>query len=91
MLEFITYKKLDVDSEDPSWLVIYCRKEVDIHELGFTQVVLFDTCVQVDFSTTLITDEDDQVEFNFEVAQYLVEQEELIMGEDGDYYLPEGE
>lgn len=90
MLEFITYKKLGAESDEPSWLVIYCRREVGVNELGFTQVTLSDTQVLVDFSTTLITEDEDQVEFNFEVAQYLVEQKELIMGEDGDYYLPEG-
>ena len=51
-------------------------------------LVLVDTQVLVNFSTTRITDKADQGEFEFEAAQYLVEQKELIMGEDGDYYLP---
>ena len=88
MLEFIFHKKLGEEYGKPSWLVVYCRKEAGVTELGFAQATLSDTQVTVDFSTTRIVDEEDRSEFEFEVAQYLVERKELIMGEDGDYYLP---
>ena len=89
MLEFIMYKRIKTECDKPMWLVVYCRQEAEINEFGFAQAVLVDTQVLVNFSTTHITDKADQGEFEFEAAQYLVEQKELIMGEDGDYYLPE--
>lgn len=88
MLEFIMHKRIKAECDKPTWLVVYCRQEAEVNELSFAQVVLVDTQVLVNFSTTHITDEDEQCEFSFEAAQYLVEQKELIMGEDGDYYLP---
>ena len=88
MLEFIMHKRIKTECDKPMWLVVYCRQEKEISELSFVQAVLVDTQVLVNFSTTHITDEADQGEFEFEAAQYLVEQKELIMGEDGDYYLP---
>ena len=89
MLEFIScHKKLNAEYDKPTWLVVYCKREKYDNELGVVQAILSDTQVLVDFSATRITDEDEQCEFSFEVAQYLVEQKELIMGEDGDYYLP---
>ena len=88
MLEFIMYKRIKTECDKPMWLVVYCRQEKEITELSFVQAVLVDTQVLVNFSTTRITDKADQGEFEFEAAQYLVEQKELIMGEDGDYYLP---
>ena len=88
MLEFIMHKRIKTECDKPMWLVVYCRQEKEISELSFVQAVLVDTQVLVNFSTTRITDKADQGEFEFEAAQYLVEQKELIMGEDGDYYLP---
>jgi hypothetical protein len=88
MLEFIVHKRIKAECDKPMWLVVYCRQEAEVNELGFAQVVLANTQVLVNFSTTRITDEADQSEFEFKAAQYLVEQKELIMGEDGDYYLP---
>ena len=88
MLEFIMYKRIKTECDKPMWLVVYCRQEAEINEFGFAQAVLVNTQVLVNFSTTHITDKADQGEFEFEAAQYLVEQKELIMGEDGDYYLP---
>lgn len=88
MLEFIMHKRIKTECDKPMWLVVYCRQEAEINELGFAQAVLVDTKVLVNFSMTHITDKADQSEFEFEAAQYLVEQKELIMGEDGDYYLP---
>ena len=88
MLEFIMHKRIKTECDKPMWLVVYCRQEAEVNELGFAQAVLVDTQVLVNFSTTRITDKADQGEFEFEAAQYLVEQKELIMGEDGDYYLP---
>lgn len=89
MLEFISCrKKLNTEYNKPTWLVVFCRREKYDNELGVVQAILSDTQVLVDLSATRITDEDEQCEFSFEVAQYLVEQKELIMGEDGDYYLP---
>ena len=88
MLEFIMHKRIKTECDKPMWLVVYCRQEAEINEFGFAQAVLVDTQVLVNFSTTHITDKADQGEFEFEAAQYLVEQKELIMGEDGDYYLP---
>ena len=87
MLEFIMHKRIKTECDKPMWLVVYCRQEAEINEFGFAQAVLVDTQVLVNFSTTHITDKADQGEFEFEAAQYLVEQRELIMGEDGDYYL----
>ena len=87
MLEFILHKRIKTECDKPMWLVVYCRQEAEINEFGFAQAVLVDTQVLVNFSTTRITDKADQDEFEFEAAQYLVEQKELIMGEDGDYYL----
>ena len=89
MLEFVTHKRINGETAEPTWLVIYCRQVPGVNELGFVKVMLVDTYIIAGFSTTLITDEDEQVEFNFEVAQYLVKHGEIIMGEDGDYYLPE--
>ena len=89
MLEFITQKRIIDETTEPTWIVIYCRQVPGVNELGFVKVRLVDTYIIAGFSTTLITDEDDQVEFEFEVAQYLVKQGEIIMGEDGDYYLSE--
>ena len=88
MLEFIMHKRIKTECDKPMWLVVYCRQEAEVNELSFVQAVLVDTQVLVNFSTTHITDKADQGEFEFEAAQYLVEQKELIMGEDGDYYLP---
>ena len=88
MLEFIMHKRIKTECDKPMWLVVYCRQEAEVSELSFVQAVLVDTQVLVNFSTTRITDKADQDEFEFEAAQYLVEQKELIMGEDGDYYLP---
>ena len=88
MLEFILHKRIKTECDKPMWLVVYCRQEAEINEFGFAQAVLVDTQVLINFSTTHITDKADQGEFEFEAAQYLVEQKELIMGEDGDYYLP---
>ena len=88
MLEFIMHKRIKTECNKPTWLVVYCRQEAEVNELGFAQAVLVDTQVLANFSTTRITGKADQDEFEFEAAQYLVEQKELIMGEDGDYYLP---
>ena len=88
MLEFIVHKRIKTECDKLMWLVVYCRQEAEVNELSFVQAVLVDTQVLVNFSTTRITDKADQGEFEFEAAQYLVEQKELIMGEDGDYYLP---
>ena len=88
MLEFIMHKRIKTECDKPMWLVVYCRQEAEVNELSFAQAVLVDAQVLVNFSTTRITDKADQGEFEFEAAQYLVEQKELIMGEDGDYYLP---
>ncbi len=88
MLEFISCKRLDAECEKPSWLVVYRRKEAKVAELGFAYAALSGTQVSVDFSATGVVDEADRGDFEFEAAQFLVEQKELIMGEDGDYYLP---
>ena len=88
MLEFIMHKRIKTECDKPMWLVVYCIQEAEINEFGFAQAVLVDTQVLVNFSTTHITDKADQGEFEFEAAQYLVEQKELIMSEDSDYYLP---
>ena len=88
MLEFILHKRIKTECDKPMWLVVYCKQEAEVNELSFVQAVLVDTQVLVNFSTTHITDKADQGEFEFEAAQYLVEQKELIMGEDGDYDVP---
>ena len=80
MLEFIMHKRIKTECDKPMWLVVYCRQEAEINEFGFAQAVLVDTQVSVNFSTTHITDKADQGEVEFEAAQDLVEQKELIMG-----------
>ena len=87
MTEFITYRQIDMEAETPNWLVIYSKRDSKVNQLSFVEVKLIGTMIEVDFDTTLIEDDDEQVEFEFEIAQYLVSQDELIMGEDGDYYL----
>ena len=91
MLKFITHKRLESVASKPSWLVVHRRDCGNVKEHGFTDVILSDTKILIHSSTTIFTDEADKADFIFELAQYLVEKKELIMGEDGDYYLPEEE